>query len=339
MNAFWPATAEDKMFDDDDEYIWWRWKIIQLNKDIIPTVSDEIKFELNKHRNKIRWFIDENPNLQNIPGVFPPDWWSETQLTPVSHEVANSDKPLNILELGTWSGFNLLYLIINFFEKRKLWKLIWSDIVKEAVDTTRSNIESLNMEWLTYELFTSDWFNNISPEALEWLDIMFACLPQVYLPWYKGWPIDLSNYYIKENYKDSKYNEIWFWLIEKIIKQAIDKISNTKLLMNVSWRINQKVIKSLFEEIWYNIKIAYEQIIPHHKGTKLWMYEDIELVYGEDYVWEFYEDPEWKKQISVKEAEYLRKNYDKYGKEIYHPLYVIGWTPNNNDNVIPLHNI
>lgn len=305
--------------------IWWWANALKLRTDINYTEwqeLEEIEWLLNDNEidEIINEFLRENSWLWNENEVFTPDEWTKAIITAIFKKLKSKNSQLSIMEIGMWSGIIMKFILQHL--RKKVDIIIWTDVVEEAVNSSKRNLEWINDEgkWI---LLLSNLLNDIRDEVIEILDIMYACLPQVILPEWSQRPDDYyAHYYDSDLFEDYEFNKYGFWLLEATIKDFSERSSNAEIYMNFAWRINLETINWLFEKYWYIPDVAYEKIIPQCPTTDLWMFVELEKTNPEA-LWEFYEDQEWTKIISAKEAEDKRKNWI----EIFHKIYVIKWTP------------
>lgn len=275
---------------------------------------------------KIVDFLENNWwNNKRSDEVFVPDDWTVSMIWwVVNHinDLLRTNKKISFLEvwIGTW--IIIKYFLTNYNNKVK--KIVWLDIVSEAVENAKENLEWLDSKGVC-SLDVSDllkWYNS---EIMGIVDFIYACLPQVRFVWTseeRKKIVDYyAHYYDDTDFKKLKFNDFGLWLNEQTIIEAKEKTPNSDILLNLAWRVNIKILFEMFDKYWYTPEIMYEKIIPQHNWTDLRMFVEIEK--SGLCECEFFEDEEWTVPISAHVAEERRK----LNKLVCHKIYVIKWIP------------
>ena len=254
--------------------------------------------------------------------VFPPTdpWTMALAEALVRESEAGNFDGKKIMELGVGSGVNMLGLkalaLNNFF--RQPPSFMGLDITMESVKAC-DQLAAMHGFRDEITLYESNLLNDVPPEALEGVDVVFACLPQV------RWDYEVmqrepearefADYYIvpTEEVPEDAYA---LGLLARALDQIREKMPQASVLFNVAGRQGDKSFQ-LFSDRFDIVRPVVERIIPHDRGTSLTSFIKWEEMSGESC--RFYRDPEGEQEIDAAEAEDRREA----GAPLYHDLFVM----------------
>ncbi len=262
------------------------------------------------------------PQLELSEHVFKPDQWTKAFLKGIN-SVDFSDRK-DVLEIGVGSGINMIYLL----QKYNDIFVIGTDIVQQALDTAKRNIQNLvGTEALQRcAFYYGRDLQYFGSEIGDDVSDIIGCIPQIVVP--HG--VNLAEKDNTASYYDPKfYQSVFDWaglgLNDAVLKKAHAILPiGGRAILNLGGRPSKKLLIDMFNQYQYRVDILHEEMIEQTAPTSLEPLIEVERQRN-DFTFEFFTDESGKNTINADEAERRRRS----GESLYHKIYVIQGTKIN----------
>ncbi len=214
-----------------------------------------------------------------------------------------------VAEIGIGCGINMAGLMLS---DKKPESFTGADYAPSAVEASRWLADR---EGIEAKILQSDLLKSFSDKALERVDYIIACIPQV--PRQPGEITndrDHSDYYEERGVEEDEYG---LGLIASLLDEAACRAPQATLLLNIANRPGGERIQTMFARHGYETDIVHKAVVQQDPTTSLQSLAKIECRTGLDF--HFYADPSAQRHIGAVAAETSRRA----GQPVYHNLHVL----------------